>query len=293
MQTSQSYLFPYFTAFRSQILRLFCLILEGSCREFCLFRLDKKFVYNENCPLKTYLLLFAENSEPWKWVKSSEVHRDKLTKLLEYGKENPEEVMEINGVRVCCSEEFLIGMGDDGTRVYVGLGRDGWEKAVKRLPKDACASIAEHEQKILNELNKNQSNHVVKYWFFDHESDRNYVYLILNLYEETLESYVHHESSEPLAEKAPEIICQVLEGLADLHGNLPPILHRDLKPSNILRNVHGKWLLGDFGISRFLKGDASTYTSKERGTLDWIAVESYVKDEHAQVRYKKESDIQV
>ena len=74
------------------------------------------------------------------------------------------------------------------------------------------------------------------------------------------------------------------------------ILHRDLKPSNILQNVHNKWLLAYFGISRILSQDVSTFRSQKRGTKDWRAVElCYCEgmSNDAEVRYKRKSDIQV
>ena len=239
----------------------------------------------------------VESPESWKWEESSKVHRDKFIKLLQYGKDSPEEIKDVNGVRVCCSKEFLIGMGSDGTRVYVGLGKDGYEKAVKRLPRDACSGLAEQEKKVLNKLNATKSNYVVNYWFLDEQSDKHYLFLILDLCEETLASFVAGNSLEVLVTIAPDIIRQVLKGLADLHGHPKPVLHRDLKPSNILRDVHGNWLLADFGISRILTTGASTHPSKQRGTDDWRAVESSYHSncmtDNSEVRYKKESDIQV
>jgi serine/threonine protein kinase len=243
------------------------------------------------------LFFFVVSAESWKWEEISKVHREKFIKLRKYGKTHPEEIQEVNGVRVCCSEEFLIGMGADGTRVYVGLGKDGYERAVKRLPRDACAGIAEQEKKVLNELNATKSNYVVNYWFLDEQSDKHYLFLILDLCEQTLENFVAHSSIDDLVKIAPDIIRQVLKGLADLHCGPMPILHRDLKPSNILRNVHDKWLLADFGISRILTGGASTHpTTGQRGTEDWRAVESCPSNNMAddgKVRFKKESDIQV
>ena len=217
--------------------------------------------------------------------------------MIEYGKIYPEEIREVNGVRVCCSEEFLIGKGSDGTRVYVGLGKDGVERAVKRLHRDSSSALAEHEQKVLNELSTTTSNYVVNYWFLDEQSDLNFLFLILDLCEETLGDFVGRNSLHDLTKIAPDIMRQVLNGLADLHGDPNPILHRDLKPSNILRNVQGNWLLADFGISRILTGDNSTYESNtQRGTENWMAVESYPSSgmtDGGKVRYKKESDIQV
>ncbi len=242
-------------------------------------------------------VFLLESQESWKWERRSIIHREKLTKLIEYGEIHPEEIKEVNGVRVCCLEDFLIDKGCDGTRVYVGLGKDGVERAVKRLHRDSSSALAEHEKKVLNELSTTTSIYVVNYWFLDVHSDKNFLFLILDLCEETLADFVGRSSLDDLIKIAPDIIRQILKGLADLHGDPKPILHRDLKPSNILRNVQDNWLLADFGISRILTGDISTYETKtQRGTEGWMAVESYPSNgmtDGGKVRYKKESDIQV
>ncbi len=244
-----------------------------------------------SCPV-----FFVESQEPGKWKKKSIIHREKLTKLSEYFKIHPEEVKEVNGVRVCCSKEFLIGKGSDGTRVYIGIGKDGVERAVKRLHRDFCSALAEQEKKVLNELNTTKSIYAVNYWFLEEQSDKNYLFLILDLCEETLADFVGRSSLQDLIKIAANIIRQILKGLADLHRDPNPILHRDLKPSNIMRNVQDDWLLADFGISRIVTGDDSTYGSTQRGTENWRAVESYPSNgttDDGKVRYKKESDIQV
>ena len=197
-----------------------------------------------------------------------------LMKLYEKANNHSEEIQEINGVSVCCSKEFLIDKGSDGTRVYVGLGKDGVEKAVKRLPRDVCTDLAQHEKNVLNELNTLKSNHVVNYWFLEEQSDKDYLFLILDLCEETLESFVKRSKLTVLVKFAPGIIQQVLNGLVDLHQGTNPILHRDLKPSNILRDVANNWLLADFGISRILSAGVRTHVTNPGGTEDWRAVES-------------------
>ena len=212
--------------------------------------------------------------------------------MLEYGRTRPQDIKEINDVRVCFSDEFLVGRGSNTTKVYVGLSRDGYERAVKCLPRDDCACLAEQEKKILNEPNAIESKNVVKYRYLDEESDMSHVFLIMDLCEETLREYVKRSSSD-WTEKARGIIQKVLEGLADLHCTPKCILHRDLKPSNILRNVHDQWLLADFGISRIMREDMSTHRSQPQGTKDWIAVESCSSKGESEVRYKAESDIQV
>jgi serine/threonine-protein kinase/endoribonuclease IRE1 len=239
---------------------------------------------------------FVDSSASWSWEEKSKTHRERFQKFLEYGREHPEEIKEINGVRFCCSsEEFCIGRGSDGTRVYIGLGKDGYERAVKRLHKDQCRSLAKHEKNILNESNTAASKHTIKYWSHDDESDKEFVHLVLDLCEETLEEYVERNSREDLLAIAPDVICQILEGVSDLHQKPTTILHRDLKPSNIMRNVHDRWLLADFGISRTLPPDRDTLVSKQRGNDHWRAVESYSSDGSSHencARYKKESDIQ-
>ena len=240
---------------------------------------------------------FAGSTESWKWEKTSIIHRKKFDRLLEYGEEHPEEIKDINGVRVCCSEEFRIGRGSDATQVYIGLGKDGYERAVKRLLRDGYVLMkAEQEKKVLNQLNTIESNYVVKYRFLDDKCDKDWLFLIMDLCEETLEKFVERRSLDYLVANAPTIIRQVLKGLADLHRDPNPILHRDLKPSNILRDVNDKWLLADFGISLILVQGVSSYRSKDRGTQHWKAAEScYTNDKSGdgKVRYKKKSDIQV
>ena len=165
---------------------------------------------------------------------------------------------------------------------------------MKRLPRDDCARLAEQEKKILNEPNAVQSNYVVKYRYLDDESDKDWVFLMMDLCEETLNEYVERSSWENWAGIARNIIQQFLKGLRDLHSCQPrSILHRDLKPSNILRNVDGKWLIADFGISRILTQDVSTHRSGQRGTKGWKAVETCPSKGESEVRYKRESDIQV
>ena len=234
----------------------------------------------------------AEIPNGRQWMVRSIIHHEKLAKILQCAKIHPDEILEVNGVLFCCSDEFLIGKGSDGTRVYVGLGKDGVERAVKRLPRDACSSLPEQEKKVLNLLNTKKSQHVVNYCFLEDQRDKDFLYVILDLCEETLENFVRRSSMTDLVRCAPEIIQQVLEGLADLHRHPNHVLHRDLKPSNILRNVQDHWLVADFGITRILKAGVRPYVSSSTEAENWKAVESCFV-EGKTILYKKESDIQV
>ena len=247
--------------------------------------------------------------ESWKWENVSKTHEEKFENLIKHGREYPGEIREITGVRVCLNEKFRIGTGGQSDGVFVALGTDGSEKAVKLFLKATHGRVAEQERMLLKKCKTKNLTNVVRYWFFDDTTLSAFAFLIMELCEETLESFVHRNSREDLVESAPHIIQQILNGLADLHREPHSILHRDLKPSNILRNVHGEWLLADFGIARILS-HKTTHHSVERGEKNWRAVESCCKSqisddfvescsesgtsgEGNEVRYKKESDIQV
>ena len=168
---------------------------------------------------------------------------------------------------------------------------------MKIFDKVTHRKVCKNEKDLLMNEKIKTSNHVVKYWNFDNETSEDFAYLIMDLYEETLEDFIcSDESPDNPVNFAPKIIEQILTGLKDLHK--ANILHRDLKPRNVLRNIDGRWFLADFGIGRTLPDDKTTYLSIERGTKKWQAVESISRyksgtPENNQVNYKRESDIQV
>ncbi|XP_046844122.1 serine/threonine-protein kinase TOUSLED-like isoform X3 [Xenia sp. Carnegie-2017] len=231
--------------------------------------------------------------QPWKCSDKSIMHQEKFKKMEEYTRKHPEKVTPLSGLRVICSEEFLLGKGSDGTRVYLALGNDGYGKAVKRIHKDSGKDYANREKETLNELNAKRSNYVVNIWHLEENLDEEYLYMILDLCEESLEDYVKSSSLQDLQKVVPKILIQILNGLAHLHSGDRPILHRDLRPSNVLRDVQGNFLIADFGISHILCNGAVTHQSIQRGAKNWIAPESYNASDNTfnKVRYKKESDI--
>lgn len=69
-----------------------------------------------------------------------------------------------------------------------------------------------------------------------------------------------------------EDACQVLDILAYLHGQQPPLIHRDVKPANLIREYpSGRIKLVDFGLARSLTGDKKTMT--QIGTLGYSPLE--------------------
>ncbi|XP_046844306.1 uncharacterized protein LOC124438294 [Xenia sp. Carnegie-2017] len=238
-----------------------------------------------------------EHFSKWKYIGKSTKHEAMISKLIEYeGKIPNVQVEDVNGVRVIFSDEFIIGCGSNGTRVYLGLGKDGYGKAVKRILRIECINLAHKETEILNELSAKESKFVVNYHSLKEDTGTDSVYLILDLCEESLEDFVQSESNSLayLQKSLPEILRHILKGLSDLHSGKNPILHRDLKPSNVLRDAQGKFLIADFGISRILKDGSKTRLSNaKKGTPHWIAPESFCTDKNkdGKGRYKTESDV--
>ena len=101
----------------------------------------------------------AASKYPKDWKKVSVTHRRKLELLKKEWRCTRDgehrklfEFTIINGNGVCFHEKFLIGCGSYGTEVYVCLGSDGIERAIKRLPKVLC-KLLKNERNILTSPN--------------------------------------------------------------------------------------------------------------------------------------------
>ncbi|CAB4006636.1 serine threonine- kinase ppk4-like [Paramuricea clavata] len=152
-----------------------------------------------------------------------------------------------------------------------------------------CEDAAENEKKILSLIETKKSPFIVSYRNF--VKDNRFMYLIVDLCEETLDEHVHSQNIQHLRIHGRRMIREMLTGLKFLHDQ--GILHRDLKPSNILVDVDGHLKLADFGISRVLNEDETTVRTDAKGTEGWMAVE--VIQTIGQVekgRFKRKSDIQ-
>ena len=185
-------------------------------------------------------------------------------------------------------QSLLLGIGCMGTSVYVGVLQDGSEVAVKRVLIQAGEHLAENEKEILS--SSTQCPHIVNYQHF--MKDDLFMYLILDLCEETLKDLVNYQTAEFMSDHGPRMIKEILTGLEFLHSR--GIVHRDLKPSNVLVDVEGHMKLADFGISRVLNEDETTIFTEAKGTHGWMAAEVIEAMNHREkCRFKKKSDIQV
>ena len=236
------------------------------------------------------------------WRQKSRKHQLKFEELVKVLETEPSRACKIGTYQVCFETKFVIGRGSDGTTVYIGLGEDGIEVAVKALLLDRCKKLCDNEKEILLKPKVTKEQHIVNYCFYTEDADPRYAYLVLDLCEETLkDSVLSTENNEDVLKLADsEMIRQIFYGLKALHCGKPAILHRDLKPANIFINTESEVVLADFGISRVLDEGKTTYKSGQSGTEGWIAVESLPTEdddsltlEEIKVRYKKQSDIQV
>ncbi|XP_028395460.1 serine/threonine-protein kinase 24-like [Dendronephthya gigantea] len=184
--------------------------------------------------------------------------------------------------------QFKIGDGGFSC-VYVGLMKDGSEVAVKRILVQSEDETVENEKEIMSLIETN-SPFIVKYRHF--HRDDTFMYLIVDLCEETLRELVQASSIKHLQEHGPQMIWEILSGLEFLHWK--GILHRDLKPSNVLVDIEGRMKLADFGISRVLKDDETTVETFAKGTPGWMppeVIEAIVKKEKG--HFKRKSDVHV
>lgn len=68
-----------------------------------------------------------------------------------------------------------------------------------------------------------------------------------------------------------KVFDQLLDVLAYLHGQRPPLIHRDIKPSNILLRPNGSVALVDFGVVRQRASETEAATTV--GTFGYMAPE--------------------
>ncbi|MCB8951433.1 MAG: serine/threonine protein kinase [Ardenticatenales bacterium] len=84
-----------------------------------------------------------------------------------------------------------------------------------------------------------------------------------------------------------EWALQIIDALAYLHRQMPPVLHRDIKPANIKLTPDNRIKLVDFGLVKLMAGDdARTITVIQgRGTALYTPLEQYGGDnDHTDVR---------
>jgi serine/threonine-protein kinase/endoribonuclease IRE1 len=174
----------------------------------------------------------------------------------------------------------VLGFGSAGTIVFRGqLGSR--QVAVKRILKPFVQVAA---QEVSSLISSDVHANVVRY--FTQESDKDFIYLALELCDCTLAEVIENKL-HPVRYGAKfvskvqvrEITKQVLAGLNYLHSQ--QIVHRDLKPQNILlkyslRSAEGgvQVKLSDMGLSKRLDVEQASFYSWGQGSIGWRAPET-------------------
>ena len=128
------------------------------------------------------------------------------------------------------------------------------------------------EINILNELSEKDALHVVRYYENDikfTKSPLRYDIFILMEYLTPLEDYI--SQNDFTVSDVVNLGLSVLKGLNSCHEN--GIIHRDIKDENIFVSSAGGYKIGDFGVSKVLKGTEEALSLK--GTPNFFAPEIY------------------
>ncbi len=165
--------------------------------------------------------------------------------------------------------------------------RDGRDMVVVKeavVPASACeqsrgkaAELFAREAQFLARLNHPRIARVEDHFV---EGGRNYL-LLEYLQGQDLRQLVKQHGPQP-EEKVLRWAKQVVELLAYLHGQQPPIIHRDLTPDNLVLRDDGSVILIDFGAANEFVGTAT-------GTL--VGKQAYIAPEQFKGKARTQSDI--
>ncbi|OEL19579.1 Leucine-rich repeat receptor-like serine/threonine-protein kinase BAM1 [Dichanthelium oligosanthes] len=182
----------------------------------------------------------------------------------------------VDDVLDCLKEENVIGKGGSGI-VYKGAMPGGAVVAVKRLPAIGRAGAAHDDYGFSAEiqtLGRIRHRHIVRLLGFAANRETN-----LLVYEYmpngSLGEVLHGKKGGHLQWATRfKIAVEAAKGLCYLHHDCsPPILHRDVKSNNILLDDDFEAHVADFGLAKFLRGNAggSECMSAIAGSYGYIA----------------------
>ena len=180
-----------------------------------------------------------------------------------------------------------IGSGGFG-HVFAGVDeRDGREVVVKRIEKHKLLHPRDRRE-IVNLVKLRNCEEVVRY--LGHCEDADFVFLILDLMEGTLNEYLDKTSKD--VSLSVSLCRDIVNGLQFLHEM--SVLHRDLKPGNILYRISPKacFKIADFGLSSKATFNTTLQTSvtyAAAGTRCWMAPELLQATE--EINHSKASDV--
>ena len=132
--------------------------------------------------------------------------------------------------------------------------------------------------------------HIVEFiGVFNDETQEGGVLLVMELMDQTLETFLKDNRGNLSKEKQVGICQQIASGLRYLHHQDPKILHRDLKPSNILLDKDGRIVkIGDFSQANFRPSDIQYLTTTQPGTVLYMPPEALRDNE---TRFTDKGDV--
>ncbi|KAL6512881.1 BRASSINOSTEROID INSENSITIVE 1-associated receptor kinase 1 [Orobanche hederae] len=183
---------------------------------------------------------------------------------------------ELNVATDNFSKENILGRGGFG-EVYKGCLADGSVVAVKRLQGSSRQDGELQFQAELGMISMGVHRHllpIVGLCITPKERLLVYPFMING----SLASWLRDrpESQPPLDwAKRKHIALGAAKGLAYLHDHDPKIIHRDIKAANILVDEEFEAVVGDFGLGKLMKQEATHVTTAIRGTLGYISPEYF------------------
>jgi serine/threonine protein kinase len=182
--------------------------------------------------------------------------------------------------------EDALGSGRFGFVFRCRLVETGEAYAVKQIPK--LRFEAEGGKKeidvLLHAQNTDDGGHKNVIRYSQQLGDRQSVYIVMELCDETLEQRIQRPGGFQDPEERKSACLQLCQGLSYLHTLPEAITHRDLKPSNLL--FKGDTLkIADMGQSRILAmGETAVPTGSQGGTMGWMSPEEIEWDNGGSAR---------
>ena len=136
------------------------------------------------------------------------------------------------------------------SKVYIGYKKDNldYKYAIKKIYKKSDPKYIKYVNLEIDIMNKLNHKNIIK--LYETIDTDKYVFLILELCETDLYSYINN--NEINEEDTKFIIKQIIDAIKYIMDN--NIVHRDLKPHNILINTKTKVIkLCDFGFAKEFK----------------------------------------
>ena len=161
------------------------------------------------------------------------------------------------GAGVRYNEDFVLGVGSNGTYVFRGTvaltSRAQHPAAVKRIPRAPgddgrrLLQLVEREVELLRLL----SGAPAVVGFHSWTATEDHLFIATELCAESLAQHVRRQPDLPLARRLS--LCQqaaaAVAWLHDLHKPQGAVAHNDLKPNNFLCSLAGTVKIADFGLA--------------------------------------------